>query len=240
MHGIVDMHCHILPGVDDGARTEKMAVEMIRAERSQGVNHIILTPHYRVGLFETEQSVIRQKFERLLELNEKIRTGVSLHLGCEMYRDSNMAELLMRGVKPTLAGSGYVLVEFSHRDDYARIRKTIYDLSVKGFIPIIAHGERYPALAEDLDCMEEVLRLGAKLQVTSGAVYGQHGFRYKRICKKLLAEDMVDFIATDAHDMKKRAPDFDRCRQYIEKKKGPAFARRIFVHNPGMILAERI
>ena len=174
-----------------------------------------------------------------MELNEKIRTGVSLHLGCEMYRDSNMTEILTHRMKPTMAGSRYVLVEFSHRDDYSRIRKTIYDLSVKGFIPIIAHGERYPALIQDLDCVEEVVRLGAKLQVTTGAIYGQHGFRYKRICKKLLAEDMVDFIATDAHDMKKRAPDFDRCRQYIEKKKGPAFARKILIENPGMILAER-
>ena len=240
MHGIIDMHCHILPGVDDGAVTEKMAVEMIRAEKNQGVDRIILTPHYRVGLFETEQSVMRHKFERLVELNERMRTGVALYLGSEIYRTSEMTELLGKGVKPALAGSRYVLVEFSHRDEYSRIRKTVYELSVKGWIPIIAHGERYPALVQDLDCVEEVLRLGAKLQVTSGAIYGQHGFRYKRICKKLLAEDMIDFIATDAHDMKKRAPDFDRCVQYLVKKKGPVYARRILVHNPGMILAERI
>lgn len=240
MHGIVDMHCHILPGVDDGAVTEKMALEMIRAEKSQGVNRIILTPHYRAGLFETEQRVIRQRFDSLVKLNARMRTGVTLYLGSEFYRASEMAEMLKRGMKPTLAGSRYVLVEFSHRDDYARIRKTIYELLVNGWIPIIAHGERYPALVQDLDCVEEVLRLGAKLQVTSGAIYGQHGFRYKRICKKLMAEDMIDFIATDAHDLEKRAPDFDRCVQYIVKKKGPAYARKILIQNPGMILAERI
>lgn len=239
MHGIVDMHCHILPEVDDGAVSEKMAMEMIWSEKRQGVNRIILTPHYRVGVFETDQKVIQHKFERLLELNERMKTGVSLYLGCEFHRSSDMMEMLVSGQKPAMAGSKYVLVEFSHRDDYSRIRKTIYELSVKGWIPIIAHGERYPALMEDFDRVEEVLRLGGKLQITTGAVYGQHGFRYKRICKKLLTEDMVDFIATDAHDLKKRAPDFDRCIQYIEKKKGPAYARRVFVHNPGMILAER-
>lgn len=239
MHGIVDMHCHILPGVDDGAVSEKTAVEMIRAEKRQGVNRIILTPHYRRGMFEIDQEVIRHKFERLLELNERMKSGVSLYLGCEFHRSSDMVSMLELKQKPTMADSGYVLVEFSHRDDFSRIRKTIYELSVKGWIPIIAHGERYPALTEDLERVEEVLRLGAKMQITTGAVYGQHGFRYKRICKKLMAEDMVDFIATDAHDLKKRAPDFDRCIQYVEKKKGPAYVRRVFVHNPGMILAER-
>lgn len=240
MHGIVDMHCHILPGVDDGAVSEKMALDMIRDEKRQGVGKIILTPHYRRGMFETEQSTIQKRFERLQELNAHMQTGVSLYLGCEFHRSSDMVQVLEREEKPSLAGSRYVLTEFSHRDEYAKIRKTVYDLSVQGWIPIIAHGERCPSLVEDLDRVEEVRRLGARLQVTTGAIYGKHGFRYKWICKKLMSEDLIDFVATDAHDRQKRAPDFERCVQYIEKKKGAPYARRLLVHNPGMILAERI
>lgn len=240
MHGIVDMHCHILPRVDDGAISERMALDMIRDEKKQGVEHIILTPHYRRGMFETEQRTIQKRFERVQELNEQMKAGVSLYLGCEFHRSSDMINLLEQEIKPTLAGSKYILTEFSHRDEYAKIRKTVYDLSVNGWIPIIAHGERCPSLIEDLDRVEEVRRLGARLQVTTGAVYGKHGFRYKWLCKKLIKEDLVDFIATDAHDRTQRAPDFDRCVQYIEKKKGLSYARRLFVHNPSMILAERI
>lgn len=240
MRGIVDIHCHILPGVDDGAVTERMAVEMIRMEKEQGVNRIILTPHYRVGVFETEQEVITRRFKRLCEINKKTKTGMELYLGCEFHRASAMTDKLQQGIRPTMDGSRYVLVEFSHRDEYVRIRKTVYELIIKGWIPIIAHGERYPSLMGNLDRIEEVLRLGAKLQITAGAVYGQHGFRYKRICKKLMSEDLVHFIATDAHDLKNRAPDLGRCAEYIERKKGPVYTRRILVDNPGMILAERI
>lgn len=240
MRGMIEMHCHILPRVDDGAVSEKMALDMIRDEKRQGVEHIILTPHYRQGMFETDQSTIVRRFERLQELNAHKRTGVTLHLGCEFHRSSNMLQMLQSGRKPSLAGSQYVLTEFSHRDDYSKIRKTVYDLSINGWIPIIAHGERCPSLVQDLDQVEEVRRLGAKLQLTTSAIYGKHGLRMQWICKKLMAEDLVDFVASDAHDRQKRAPDFDRCIQYIEKKKGASYARRLLVHNPGMILAERI
>lgn len=240
MQGMTDIHCHILPYVDDGAKSEKMAVHMIRESADQGVNRIILTPHYRVGMFETDQKIIEKRFRRLCEINKKIRSGVRLYLGRECHRRNGIGELFQEGILPTLAGSKYVLVEFSHMDDFSKMRKTVYDLVVHGFSPIIAHGERYPELIAELDRLDELRRLGAKLQVTSAAVYGGHGLRLKWICKKLIKEDLVDFAGSDAHDMEQRAPDLGRCAEYLEKKKGLGYARKILVENPGMILAERI
>lgn len=240
MKGMTDIHCHILPRVDDGAKSERMAAHMIRESAAQGVSRIILTPHYRIGMFETDQKIIEKRFRHLCEINRKIRSGVRLYLGRECHRRNGIGELLQDGVLPTLAGSRYVLVEFSHTDDFSKMRKTIYDVVVHGFSPIIAHGERYPELITDLDRVDELQRLGAKFQATSAAIYGGHGLRLKRICKKLLKEDMIDFIGSDSHDMERRAPDLGRCAEYLEKKKGPGYARRILVENPGMILAERV
>ena len=240
MHSMTDIHCHMLPCVDDGAKNEKMAVRMIRESANQGVQRIILTPHYRLGMFETDQSVIDQRFRRLCNLNKKIGSGVRLYLGRECHRQDDMSELFQQGVIPTLAGSKYVLIEFSHTDDFMKMRKTIYNLVVHGFFPIIAHGERYPELIKELGRVEEIRRLGAKIQVTSAAVYGKHGLRLKMICRKLIKEDFVDFIGSDAHDMESRAPDLGCCAEFLEKKKGKKYARRILEENPGMILEERI
>lgn len=234
---LTDIHCHMLPGVDDGPKTGKLAAAMLKKAYKDGVRRIIVTPHYRAGMFEPEKKVLIQRFLKMREYAGHIgTTGIKLYLGCEYHREVDMVSALLNGMHPTLAGSRYVLTEFSSMDGYYRIRTTLYDLISAGFIPIIAHVERYPAFVEQPKNIEDAIDLGAKIQVNADALLGEDGYRIKHFCKRLMKNEEVDFIASDAHDMKNRPSRLKECAEYVEKKWGEQTAIRIFEKNPSKII----
>ena len=234
---LTDIHCHMLPGVDDGPETSRMAAAMLKKSYRDGVRRIIVTPHYRAEMFEPEKKVLIHRFLKMREYAETIgNAGIELYLGCEYYRETDMARALKCGVHPTMAGSRYVLVEFSSMDGYYRIRTVLYDLISAGFIPIIAHAERYPAFVEHPGNITDAIGLGAKIQINADTILGENGFRVKHFCKKLLKNDEIDFIASDAHDLKERPSRLRECAEYIEKKYGRQMAVRIFEKNPSKII----
>ena len=165
--------------------------------------------------------------------------GIELYLGCECHRYSGMAQDLRKGILPTLAESRYVLVEFSGIDPYSRIRAVIYELTSAGFVPIIAHVERCRCMAEHLDNVQDAIDLGARIQVNAASVLGKHGRQLKRYCKKLMKRKMIDYIASDAHDLKVRPLLLRECADYVEKKWGKDTAKRIFVENPSEIIGKK-
>lgn len=234
---LTDIHCHMLPGVDDGPRTGKMAAAMLKQSYKDGVRRIIVTPHYRAGMFEPEKKVLIQRFLKMREYAGNIgKAGIELHLGCEYHREVDMVEALRNGIHPTMAGSKYVLVEFSSMDGYYRIRTVLYELISAGFIPIIAHVERYPAFVEHPENITDAIGLGAGIQVNADALLGMDGFVIRRFCKKLMKNGQIDFIASDAHDMKERPSRLKECAEYVEKKWGRQTAVRIFEKNPLKII----
>lgn len=159
---LTDIHCHILPGVDDGAPDMTVTKDMLDKMYDEGVRRIIATPHYRVGMFEPSIRSIQSSY---LEVKNYARTigkyGMMVKLGCEYHRDDNMVGNLQAHRRPTMAGSQYVLVEFSSMDSYLKIRSVVYEVVVGGFIPIIAHIERYPSIVEDPGVVADLIGLGA-------------------------------------------------------------------------------
>lgn len=236
MQGLIDMHCHIIPGVDDGAQNMEMAARMLQMEYRNGVSAVILTPHYRKGMFETPQHVIDGQFEKLYRMTARARRGVQVYLGCEYHTNQGMVQDLRSGRRPTLAGSGYVLVEFSSAHGYAVIRNQVYELIAAGYRPIIAHAERYPCLVKEPALVEELCDLGAEIQLTSGCVLGEDGWRLKWFCNRLLKEKKVQYVASDAHDLRQRIPNLQKCAIYLEKKFGRRFAEQILIRNPQKII----
>ena len=236
MQGLIDMHCHIVPGVDDGAVDIDMAVRMLQMEYKNGVSAVIVTPHYRKGMFETPQRVIDHQFDKIHQIACRSRSGMKVYLGCEYHTNPDMTEDLRNGKRPTLAGSSYVLVEFSPAHGYSIIRNQVYALVSAGYRPIIAHAERYPCLVKEPKLIEELRELGAEMQLTSGSVLGKEGWGMKRFCMRLLKAKKVTYIASDAHDLSKRAPNLQDCAEYLEKKFGSRYAEQILVHNPGKII----
>lgn len=236
MTGLTEMHCHIIPGVDDGASTMDEVRALLKMEYKQGVRTIILTPHFRKGMFEVSAAEIRKQMKKVQRAAEQLNLDIEFFLGREFYADSHLSERLRSEDCLTLAGTKYILVEFSYSQTFQKIRSRVYELMAEGYIPVIAHIERYACLTANIDLVEELVDMGAHMQVNASPVIGEDGLRQKRFCAKLMKRDLIYFIGTDAHDSRSRIPNLGRCAEYIEKKMGSDYAKKILIDHPRMLL----
>ena len=214
---MIDIHTHLLFGVDDGPKNIEDSTEMLKAAKAQGIEAMILTPHYRHGMFAYPNEKIEENFAKLEKVAEEI--GIELYLGTEHHVNSMILEYIETGRVHTLADTQYVLAEYKHDTEFEYIAKSIRDLLRNGYIPIVAHVERYMCMHEDLNRVDWLRDVGAMVQVNANAVLGLDGFRAKGFTKKLLKYGYVDFIGSDSHDMNKRANNLGKCREYLLKKK---------------------
>ncbi|MDD3141935.1 MAG: capsular biosynthesis protein [Lachnospiraceae bacterium] len=234
---LTDIHCHLIPYIDDGAKDKKEAKKLLLMEYKNGVRNIIVTPHYRKGIFESPNVEMHKKFQWLKKAAGEISDDLCVFLGCELYSSSTMVSSLQCGDRPTLAGSSYVLVEFSANHSYNKIRDQIYNLIVNGYKPVIAHIERYSCLRLNNNYIVELKDLGAFMQVNAGSILGEDGWKTKRLCKQLMKKDVIDFVGSDAHNTKERKPNLKECFAYVEKKMGKEYTYQLFVENPEKILS---
>ena len=235
MTGMIDIHCHIVPGVDDGSASIEESLEMLKKSWQDGVRQMILTPHFRLGMFETRGTKIHEQYERLRAEASRVLPELKLHLGCEFHATMEQEELL-QSPRFFLAGTRNLLLEFSGGDTENFIRDRIRSAQMLGAKVIIAHVERCRAM--NLKFITEIRHLGAMIQVNADAVLGLDGRPVKRFCRKLLKEDHVDFIASDAHNLTDRASHLGECAEYVAKKYGAETAEKIFITNPSRILKQ--
>lgn len=233
---MVDMHCHIMPGVDDGAKTRKEVQEMLKMEYENGVRTVILTPHYRKDMFEPDFELIKKRFQYVKYEAENMGLDMDVFLGCEYHANSDMIKEIKENPRFRINGGKYVLVEFSSTHTYQKIRDYVYQMINSGFKPIIAHIERYRSVVKNLDNVSELIDLGAYVQVSSGALLGEDGLRAMLASRAMLRKKMIHFIGSDCHDAKERCPNFKKCAEYVEKKVDIKYAKNIFVNNPKKIL----
>lgn len=236
MIGIYDVHSHLLAGVDDGAKSRKMTSKLLREEYRQGVRTIFVTPHYRRGMFETPMDVIDAEFAWLQEEAADIAPDLRVVLGCEFHACMDMVSLLQQGERPALGYSRCVLIEFSDRHDFRMMQERVYALLSAGYVPIIAHAERYSALYGYTERLEELIDMGAYIQMNADSVLGLAGWRMKWFCRRVMKRDLLHLIGSDAHDMGKRAPHMKWCADYVTKVMGRRYAKKIFVGNPRRII----
>ena len=228
----MDIHCHLLPCVDDGPGSLEDTKTLLSMAYRQGVRRMIATPHYRPEMFEPSMNRVINSYSRTKELAAEM--GIELRLGCEFYRNEELISLLQERQRPAMAGSRYVLVEFSTRDLFQVIHNMVYDLTVNGYIPIIAHIERY-ACCSDIEKVRRLRELGACIQVNAATVLGGAGLRMKKYCFQLMKADLIDFIASDSHDARVRKPNLGECAKLVGRKLGREYAERIFWENPNRI-----
>ena len=236
MKQYVDIHCHILPYVDDGALRKEEANELIRMEYEQGVRTICFTPHLRQGMFESTDEEIRTQFDRLRERTEQVFPDLNLYLSREYHVDEGFAEKLVLDQLLPLGEGNTILLEFSHAHHVNDIIHTISSIQEHGYKPLIAHLERYEALYHDLDAIKKIVEMGAKVQMNAGSILGREGLRQSRWSKKLLKNKLVHVVASDAHDPESRPPELERCAVYLEKKVGIEFTEELLHSNPLQIL----
>ncbi|MCC8067988.1 MAG: hypothetical protein LIO56_01310 [Lachnospiraceae bacterium] len=231
---MIDIHCHLLYGVDDGPNTIEESKAMLQEAAQQGVDTVILTPHFRQGMFPYDPDTIRKHFSELLPLASDV--GVRLFLGTEYHIDRECVENLKNGRCLSLAGSEYVLAEYSHIEDYPFLKETVQELEFAGYVPVIAHAERCACLTEDPDLVDELQRSNVLIQLNADAVLGKTGRTEKQFCKYLLDCGMADIIASDSHDLTHRPCRMEKCRDYVRKRYGEAAAERMFEKTPGQIV----
>ena len=211
---MIDIHTHIIPNVDDGSKSLEISRELLNLELKNNLKNVILTPHQNEMNLDKEN--IKKKY---LELKENVRDiNINLYLGSEIYFYDNLSEDLKNDKIITMNDTKYVLIEFSTRFDVGVIDK-LYDIMVLGYIPIIAHIERYSYLTfKDYD---KIHNMGVKIQVNTKTFNDR---RQKKIIKYLLKNNYIDFIGTDCHDLDERSVEYN-----LEKifKKHPLFKEKI-------------
>lgn len=237
----VDIHCHILPGLDDGSRDWDMTERMLRMELEQGACGLIVTPHFWKGRWTPPPEQVREMACRLEETAQAIRPDFFVAVGNEIkYYGDSVADSLAQNQCLRLGDTNYILLEFSYECTFSDIDTAVNRMKTKGFRPILAHIERYRCLHREYDRLDQLIQRGAYLQVNadsmddgglSSRLFGEGAF-----IKKLLQYGMIHLIGTDAHNDAGRAPQMERCQAWLRKKCGDAEARRLLYEHPLMLL----
>lgn len=223
----IDIHAHILPGVDDGARSIEEACVLVQRMAETGFSTIIATPHYsrRRGTEGYEEI-----FEKLKTAVEEVIPGFQLYLGHETYYHEELAERLKEGNAFTLAGSRYVLVEFDNEVAFQTIHRAIRRLLTSGYYPIIAHMERYYCLREPKN-LHEIYSSGCYFQMNYESLEG-HWFQTEvRWCRKQVQEGKIHFLGTDMHRTDYRPPETEKAMQWLERHVDMDIVRTITYEN---------
>ena len=237
MTDMTDMHCHVLPGVDDGARDIDESLDMLQVMYDEGIRSVILTPHYHGGHMEPDADKIRSRFRQLKAAADGYETlaAMKLYLGSEIYYFPSVTEWLDEGRVLTMAGSRYVLLEFGYSNDAARIAEGISRVAASGYYPVVAHIERYRKLVGDVDAVDDLIRRGAYIQINTESLSA--GWKIRSFVKKLLKNEMVHFVGTDAHNMRGRIPQMQWESEYIARRYGEDYCRELFIDNPAKMTA---
>ena len=239
MTGIYDLHSHILPNIDDGSSSLEETEQMLRKEYQDGVRVIFSTSHYRKGMFEPDLAAVMAQYEKVRVLASSIASDLTILLGCEFHANMNMTEMLNNKERPTLNNTEFVLTEFSARWWFDEIRERCNALLVSGYTPIIAHPERYPDLCKDMDNIRMLVNMGVYMQVNAGSIIGEEGRKAKKFCKKLMKENLLHFVGSDAHNMGDRPPMMKECADYMTKLMGEEYTRKILIENPEEIILNK-
>lgn len=193
---MIDFHSHILPGIDDGSKNLEQSIQIINEAKNAGFTKIISTSHYMENYYECNE----EKRKKLLEQVQKNTYGIELYLGNEIYITNNIVQLLKNGQASSINNSKYVLFEFPlTQTKPMNDKEVIYRLVENGYIPIIAHPERYPFIQANPKYLFELSDMGALFQANYGSIIGMYGIKAKRTLKKLLKENLISFFGSDVH-----------------------------------------
>lgn len=233
--GFIDIHSHILPGVDDGSQSMEMSLRMIGMSYAQGVRSMIATPHYYPGHKNVDHSQIFDVYTELKEQSRKVYPDFQLLLGQEIYYKDIVIDLLKKKKIYTMAESRYILIEFQVNVDYRQIYSAARKCIEAGYYPILAHVERYVCLHKNSRGLEELAKLGVYMQVNAENFRGSLFGRDRNNCLKLIRNGYVQFIGSDCHNLNSRKPDMIDAAKYLGNRMDPASYQAVLYENPSKI-----
>lgn len=192
---MIDFHSHILPNIDDGSRSLNETIHILKEAKKAGFTKIISTSHYIDGYYEADEE---QRTKLINEIREKFQ-GIELYLGNEIYITNQMTELISEKKASTINNSKYVLFELPMNTKAMDVKEVVFRLMEKGYVPIIAHPERYKYVKEDIEYVRELADMGVLFQSNYGSSIGMYGKKAQKTQKKLLQEGLIQFFGTDVH-----------------------------------------
>lgn len=245
MFDLVDIHCHALSCVDDGAGDEETMKSMLDTAYSDGIRAICFTPHFKIFEFDSDEDI--EQYNHLVSSSYNLACSyikekypdMALYLGNEiMYHDEILNSLNSKSCK-SLNGSSYILVEFQPTVTTFDIENAVIRILRKGYIPIIAHIERYSALLKKPELIYELRSMGALMQINARGILKFKFGRMARFIKDVLRKKQVDIVASDAHDNSIFAPNLSKAMLYVSKHYGEKYAEKIFSKVPYAVLSNK-
>ena len=204
---MIDLHCHILPGVDDGAKSLEESLLMARRAVEDGIHTIVATPHTLNGIYINSARKVTPKVASLQETLSKNHIKLQLYVGADVHLYPHMLELIESGDAGTINNARkYILLEFPSQVVPPKVKDEIFSLKLNGITPIISHLERNPVIQHNIDILYEFIRMGALCQVTAMSITGDFGGIAMQCAERLLRHRMVHVIASDAHSSESRPP----------------------------------
>jgi len=221
---MIDIHAHVLPFVDDGSKSVEDSIDLLKEAKNCGVTDIVATPHFKNN-FKASKSQILESFNTLMPHAKEI--GINLYLGQELKHYSGDLANLLKQEHFTINNSNVVLLEFDSFQE-EDISEVAYSFSKKGFVPVIAHVERYPYCLDGFT-IEEIKSCGGLIQVNASSVVGKLGKKIKKFVFNLIKYGLVDFIASDIHSF--RENDMKKAYDLVSKKFSKEVAEKLFINN---------
>lgn len=238
---MIDLHCHILPGVDDGAATLSDACSMARMAVESGVRTIVATPHCnnpgRPGNFRDEAF-----FSRLHTFQDALQAAqIPLQIlpGAEVLAQPNVLRLLRQGQLMTLNGSRYLLIEFCFGESEQVLRTVLAEIAGAGYTPVLAHPERYDCVQENPMLIAEWFRMGYLIQLNKGSILGRLGRPARQAAIWILNRGLAHMIASDAHSPLVRTTSMDALRDFLEEHYPPEYIKILLEDNPNRVIHDR-
>lgn len=237
---MIDIHCHILPDIDDGASGMDESLEMAKMALRSGVTDIIATPHFRgepEGLVQLER--IYRRHEQMCRALKENNIALKLHRGAEILCLPQTPALAQEKKLPTLAGTDYVLVEFYFDEPFGYMDRSLEKISQSGYRIVVAHPERYETIQQDPYLLEKWVRQGYVLQLNKGSVLGKFGERAARAADAILSMGFAHLFASDAHSCYQRTPHMEEIVRWTEDFCTERYAHILLEENPGRLLRGR-
>ena len=231
-----DLHCHLLPGIDDGPTELAVSLEMARMAVADGITTVACTPHIYPGLYQNNAKGIRKAIAAMRVVLEAKDIPLVLVEGADTHLAPDLVASIAADEVPTLAGSRYLLLEPPHHVAPPRFEETVFALMAAGIVPVVTHPERLSWVEDHFEMFARVARRGAWMQITSGALTGRFGKRPRYWAERFVGEGLTMILATDAHDPRRRPPLLAEGRDAAARLIGAPAARDLVVTHPGIIL----
>jgi len=236
---MIDLHTHLLPGIDDGAPDEATSMAMARIAVADGIRTMACTPHIYPGLFENDSAGIAVRVAHLQQRLQEEGVELQLTYGADAHLTPELLSRLKSGTAPTLAGGRYFLLEPPHTIAPPHFAEAVFNFISAGFVPVITHPERLTWIEAHYKVFAALVQSGAWMQVTAGSLTGRFGKNAQRFAERMLDDGLVHILATDAHSARRRAPLLAEGCAAAERRVGAEEAQRMVVERPQAVLDNR-